>query len=220
MRLQLLGLIVIVSIALIAVINAAYEIVPMSGSKLGLALSYAFALVGYVNGLVDSVSRAEQELISVERVSEYVALPDEFDQHEKNLKNKEQRRNRNPYKNELKNFTGRPESESTASIGLMVSHIKKLFVRSGKDDNEPLPWPQNGQIELFDVSFSYAREHREYERLVASNAKINTRKYDDIDGYYDVDEESRELHSFALSDISLSFAAGSRTVVVGRTGSV
>ena len=200
LRLQLLGLVVIVSIAILAVINAAYEIIPMSGSKLGLALSYAFALVGYVNGLVDSVSRAEQELISVERVGEYVALPDEFDQHQRNYKYK----NRNS-----------KNSNSTTEVSSVVSHIKNLF-RKGEDVSSSAEWPQNGTIELFDVSFSYGVEHQEYERLTAwyaAKAGSNNERIDRNSGI-----EKMEQQSFALSNISLNFPGGSRTVVIGRTG--
>ena len=190
LRLQLLGLVVIVSIALLAVINAAYEIVPMSGSKLGLALSYAFALVGYVNGLVDSVSRTEQEMISVERVGEYVALPNEFERDD--IKSQQRR---------------------DSGVGSVVSHIKKLLMKN-RDVSSHAKWPLNGNIELFDVSFSYEMEHEEYQDLIGEEVTtgVNTSLSDQSD------IENTVQCSYALSNITLRFVTGSRTVVIGRTG--
>lgn len=181
------GLVVIVSIAILAVINAAYGFLPMSGSRLGLSLSYAFALVGYVNGLVDSVSRAEQELISVERVNEYISLPDEFEIHDTNSRKR--------------------ESIGGASI---ISAAKKVPMcdRLGVSSDV---WPQNGMIELFDVSFSYALEHKEYEYLKHEVPLAGGYPHYEVG---EIDEDS----VYALSNISLSFSSGSRTVVIGRTG--
>lgn len=214
-----------VSIAILAVINAAYEIIPMSGSKLGLALSYAFALVGYLNGIVDSVARSEQELISVERVGQYIALPDEFEQHKKNYK----------YRNRNSDSKRSSNSSSTANVGSVVTNIKNFFVKH-KDTDSPEMWPHNGNIELCDVSFSYAIEHQEYERLVAWNAAKTGAKMDRTSinrnhrgGGGGVDivpgtatatsvETDGTQQSFALSEISLCFESGSRTVVIGRTG--
>lgn len=157
-------------------VNSAYEIVPMSGSKLGLSLSYAFALVGYVNGLVDSASRVEQEMISVERVGEYVSLPDEF---------------------ENDNSPNRSRGDSS-----VVSHIKKFLLKP-TTSAATSKWPENGDIELDDVSFNYAGEHEEFEGL--------------LDGR-DVFPNRGQTSSNALSNISLKFSAGSRTVIIGRTG--
>lgn len=206
LRLQLLGLAVIVAIALLAVINAAYGIVPMSGSRLGLSLSYAFALVGYVNGLVDSASRAEQELISVERVGEYVSLPDEFEHTPAASQQQEA----------LGGGTGPPSSS-------VVEAVKKLLSRTaGGSDGTPVStWPQNGEIELSDVSFSYALEHEEYEYLLSIKHAGETKAAPRLDGMPRScgDGSPVDESSFALSHVSLAFAAGSRTVVVGRTGS-
>lgn len=200
LRLQLLGLVVIVSIAILAVLNAAYDILPMSGSKLGLSLSYAFALVGYVNGLVDSVSRAEQELISVERVGEYISLPDEYSDDNE-----------------------REKRQESAESGTTMSFSKRVRM-SDRDGGSNKEWPHNGMIELFDVSFSYNLEHDEYKQLTGKNIVAGGRhrgmvgRRNDHDGDEAVTVGGADKVSFALSHISVTFCAGSRTVIIGRTG--
>lgn len=77
-RLQLLGVFITFSLAFASVFNAVYRVAPVSASMLGLSLSYAFSLVANLNNLVNSVIETEQEMISVERVEEYVSLPSEF----------------------------------------------------------------------------------------------------------------------------------------------
>lgn len=77
-RLQLLGVFITFSLAFASVFNAVYRVAPVSASMLGLSLLYAFSLVANLNNLVNSVIETEQEMISVERVEEYVSLPSEF----------------------------------------------------------------------------------------------------------------------------------------------
>jgi ABC-type multidrug transport system fused ATPase/permease subunit len=194
LRLQMLGLVIVVSIAMLAVINAAYEIVPISGSRLGLSLSYAFSLVGYLNGLVDSLSRSEQEMISVERVAEYIALPDEFSGGEGGKTQ---------------------ESEVTGSVAVTLSSTA-----AASTANSNTTWPQNGRIELYDVSFSYAVEHHEFDSLVASTAAKDTTKSTAGTAQKHDDGINEDHQPYALSHISLEFGTGSRTVVIGRTGRV
>ena len=62
-RLQLLGTCVTTSVALLAVVNSIYDIIPTSASMLGLSLTYSFALVNSLNGLLNSFSETEQEFL-------------------------------------------------------------------------------------------------------------------------------------------------------------
>jgi ATP-binding cassette, subfamily C (CFTR/MRP), member 10 len=84
-RLQLLGALVATSLALSAVLCSAYQILPVSAALLGLSLSYSLTLVSNLNGLIGSITETEKELISVERVVEYLQLPSEYAEDSDNL---------------------------------------------------------------------------------------------------------------------------------------
>jgi ABC-type multidrug transport system fused ATPase/permease subunit len=79
MRLQLLGALIATSLSLSAVLSSAYGFSPVSSGLFGLSLSYSFSIVNNLNGLVSSSTETEQEMVSVERIQEYVALQDEYE---------------------------------------------------------------------------------------------------------------------------------------------
>jgi ABC-type multidrug transport system fused ATPase/permease subunit len=209
-RLQCLGILVTFSLAVVAVFNAVYKVAPVSASMLGLSLSYAFALVGYLNGLVNSVIESEQEMISVERMDEYIQLPSEYTSYDLDYEDNGDLNQR----------------IATGSIG-----------QARPDDN----WPMNGSIVLSHVSFSYDKEKRfrlpanpeesnalsRAKRMMLSKLSAGARSLggynhlDDVHGNSDDEDEeetTKEGVQYALKDMSVIIAAGSRVAVVGRTG--
>ena len=170
-------------------LNSAYNIMPISGSKLGLSLSYAFALVGYVNGLVDSVSRTEQEFISVERVGEYLHLPDEY-----------------------KKASDVASDCNKTGVLEVVSRVRKLFVTSD-DEVSASSWPLSGKIELNNVSFSYVIEQEEYNQWRCTHTRDGS-----AGKTHHLNYENGSPPEAALRNVSACFETGSRTVVIGRTG--
>ena len=221
-RLQGLGIIVTFSLAVIAVFNAVYDIAPVSASMLGLSLSYAFALVGYLNGLVNSVIETEQEMISVERMDEYIQLPSEFPPSDE-----DQSALRGAYK-----IPDTPLNSSTEH---------KNAIDQPELDNL---WPLNGSIVLRNVSFSYENEkrftvHNEASGKSALNRAKQTvlstlsrlrsvagasHDYAPFSNHSSSDEsdglgvaEERGVR-YALRNVSVVIPAGARVAVVGRTG--
>lgn len=81
-RLQLLGVAITVTIAASLVLNAMYRGLPISPGLAGLSFIYSSSIVTTLNGLVGSLSETEQEMVSVERVMEYVELPSEYHSHQ------------------------------------------------------------------------------------------------------------------------------------------
>ena len=77
-RLQTMGVCIATGLAAIAILGTIYGLISTSGAQLGLALAYSLSIVNNLNGLVSSLAETEQAMISVERIYEYVDLPDEF----------------------------------------------------------------------------------------------------------------------------------------------
>jgi len=77
-RLQLLGIVISSFIAFSSIISSTLGILPISPGLLGLSLTYSLSIVNNLNGLVGSMTETEQEMISVERVVEYIGLENEF----------------------------------------------------------------------------------------------------------------------------------------------
>jgi ABC-type multidrug transport system fused ATPase/permease subunit len=77
-RLQLLGAFIATSIALLSVLGSATDLLHVSPALLGISLVYSLSIVSKLNGLVGSLTETEQEMVSVERCSEYLSLPCEF----------------------------------------------------------------------------------------------------------------------------------------------
>lgn len=77
MRLQLMGCAVTFTLALSAVLSSVLQFQYVSASLLGLALTYSLSIVGNLNGLVGSLAETEQEMVSVERIRQYLDLPPE-----------------------------------------------------------------------------------------------------------------------------------------------
>lgn len=81
-RLQLLGSFIASSLALSATLSSYYQWLPVSPGLLGLSLAYSLTIVNNLNGLVGSSTETEQEMISVERVHEYLGLTSEYAQED------------------------------------------------------------------------------------------------------------------------------------------
>jgi len=77
LRLQFLGAIIATALALFALLGTRYQFFAMSPSLLGLSLVYSLSIVSKLNGLIGSLTETEQEMVSFERVSEYLQLPSE-----------------------------------------------------------------------------------------------------------------------------------------------
>ena len=81
-RLQVLGCYITFTLCLFAVLSSCIHIsyIPLPAvnpSLLGLALTYSLSIVGNLSGLVSSLVETEQEMVSVERVKQYLQLPPE-----------------------------------------------------------------------------------------------------------------------------------------------
>jgi ABC-type multidrug transport system fused ATPase/permease subunit len=229
-RLQLMGVVITFSLAFASVFNAVYRVAPVSASMLGLSLSYAFSLVANLNNLVNSVIETEQEMISVERVEEYVSLPSEFTEADV-----------------APPLPGSQTAASAPSPSALLISSRALSSESALGDGHSgsLEWPLDGSIVLSNVSFSYHMERRYFERenaLSASSAVLGQvhnggwqtptdspalsaapstsppRRRESLFGSTDADLEEISL-PFALRNISVVIPTGSRVAVVGRTGS-
>jgi ABC-type multidrug transport system fused ATPase/permease subunit len=248
MRLQLLGVLVTFSLAFVSVFNAVYRVAPVSASMLGLSLSYAFSLVANLNNLVNSVIETEQEMISVERVEEYVSLPSEFS-HKDHLPAVPVHV---PVLGAVSSVSGLSpllissralSSESALALGDLPGE--------GEEEGE---WPFDGSIVLNNVSFSYHMERRYFDRdreggreregkggkaAVLGQHVHNggwqspspsspspsspaspplPRRRESLFGSTEAELEEISL-PFALRNISVVIPTGARVAVVGRTGS-
>ncbi|CRL01103.1 CLUMA_CG014374, isoform A [Clunio marinus] len=73
-RLQLLGAVVVGGAGVLTAMTSAHTTSP---GMVGLAISYALSISGLLSGVLSAFSETEQEMIAVERVSEYLKLPEE-----------------------------------------------------------------------------------------------------------------------------------------------
>ena len=226
-RLQLLGVMITFSLAFVSVFNAVYQIAPVSASMLGLSLSYSFSLVANLNNLVNSIIESEQEMISVERVEEYVSLSSEFNELDKNIIDKPN-----------KSLSNNPNQQSTInSLHISQRSISNDSNFNGEEAN--LEWPLDGSIVLTNVSFSYYMERRyiEKENALASStyAAVIGQVYNGGWQNFQGDSPPRRRESlfdtttgeieeitlpYALKNISVVIPTGSRVAVIGRTGNI
>ncbi|KAG8093775.1 hypothetical protein GUJ93_ZPchr0012g20809 [Zizania palustris] len=79
LRLQLLAGFIILFIAMMAIVglHSKYLVNFATPGLVGLALSYAAPVVSLLNGFLTTFTETEKEMISVERVVEYVGIPQE-----------------------------------------------------------------------------------------------------------------------------------------------
>ncbi|XP_057699514.1 ATP-binding cassette sub-family C member 10 isoform X2 [Corythoichthys intestinalis] len=83
-RLQLIGVAVVTSLAIIAVIQHSFNVV--DPGLVGLSLSYALSITALLSGLISSFTQTEMQLVSVERAHEYSSqLPEEPQQQNPQL---------------------------------------------------------------------------------------------------------------------------------------
>ena len=83
LRLQLLAACLVATVATLAAASAAAVAhggaapSPLQASLVGLALAYCLPMVGVLNSLLSSLAETEQEMVSVERIGEYLGTPSE-----------------------------------------------------------------------------------------------------------------------------------------------
>lgn len=74
MRLQLFGALIVGGSGFLTAITSAHSTTP---GMVGLAISYALSISGLLGGVLNAFTETEQEMISVERVGQYLELPEE-----------------------------------------------------------------------------------------------------------------------------------------------
>ena len=75
LRLELLACSIVAAIGCLAVAAAQGWGPPVSPGLLGLVLAYALPITGILNGVLTSSAETEQEMVAVERVAQYMAVP-------------------------------------------------------------------------------------------------------------------------------------------------
>lgn len=73
-RLQLLGAVIVGGAGVLTAMTSAHTTAP---GMVGLAISYALSISGLLGGVLNAFSETEQEMIAVERVAQYLKLPEE-----------------------------------------------------------------------------------------------------------------------------------------------
>ena len=70
LRLQLIGVVMVTGVALLAVIQHHFQTV--NSGLIGLAITYALSITSVLSGVVTSFVESEKEMVSVERVHDYI----------------------------------------------------------------------------------------------------------------------------------------------------
>ncbi|XP_076252825.1 ATP-binding cassette sub-family C member 10 isoform X2 [Rhynchophorus ferrugineus] len=70
LRLQLIGVSIVAGVSFIAVIQHQYAVA--DPGLIGLAISYALTVTGLLRGVIGTFTETEQEMVSVERVNQYI----------------------------------------------------------------------------------------------------------------------------------------------------
>ncbi|XP_076314216.1 LOW QUALITY PROTEIN: ATP-binding cassette sub-family C member 10-like [Tachypleus tridentatus] len=70
LRLQMIGVAIVTGVAVLAIIEHAYAVV--DPGLIGLAISYALSVTSLLGGVVTSFTETEKEMVSVERVVQYI----------------------------------------------------------------------------------------------------------------------------------------------------
>lgn len=73
-RLQLVGAVIVGGAGVLTAMTSAHTSAP---GMVGLAISYALSISGLLSGVLNAFSETEQEMIAVERVGQYLKLPEE-----------------------------------------------------------------------------------------------------------------------------------------------
>jgi ABC-type multidrug transport system fused ATPase/permease subunit len=214
MRLQLLGALIATSLSLSAILTSAYGVIPISSGLFGLSLSYSFSIVNNLNGLVSASTETEQEMVSVERVQEYVCLDDEYEDDGSAS---------NASHTSMGTVESTVTSNNNGSTGLTGN--RKRNTSSGGDEEDFV----NNSFSLSGDGKSSAAAAKRVHELTASinspsvgvvehgQANVNS-----IGGTIEFRNVSMRYAShlpLALKNISLVIPAGSKVAVVGRTGS-
>lgn len=66
----MIGVILVTGVGVIAVLQHEFDIV--DSAIVGLTVSYALSVTGLLNGVVSSFTETEKEMISMERVGQYI----------------------------------------------------------------------------------------------------------------------------------------------------
>lgn len=70
LRLQMIGVIIVTGVGVIAVLQHQFDVV--DPALVGLTVSYALSITALLNGVVSAFAETEKELISLERVGQYI----------------------------------------------------------------------------------------------------------------------------------------------------
>ena len=204
-RLQLLGALIAASIALLSTVGTCTGLLSVSPALLGISLVYSLSIVSKLNGLVGSLTETEQEMVSVERCVEYLALRSEFGEPVAGLGGVAQNWSKAAVlsKSASVSASARPKGKAEADADLEAPLLSSRDADEVKA-NSPLlsqaaleGWPSRGAVTLSALHMRYG---------------------DDDDGGGGKDTTTL-LAPDALSGVSLHIAAGSRVAIMGRTGS-
>lgn len=146
-RLQLLGILISSFIAFSSIISSTLGILPVSPGLLGLSLTYSLSIVNNLNGLVGSMTETEQEMISVERVVEYIGLDNEFQEKDiDNTTNTTNNKVNTLYEPLLTDESNDSTTDIESNINLEVddSHLKDQY-----------GWPLGRDINISHVYMKY-----------------------------------------------------------------
>ncbi len=205
-RLQLLGALINTALAVMIVVNALYDILPVSAGLAGLSLIYSFSIVNQLNSLVNAFAETEQEMISVERVLEYCDLPSEFsdgleeEEADGGLKTK-----KGGWWSALLNV-------QFPRMGYKTYGGAAYYVQPERDEKAPDHQLLHGLVE--NSSSGEGREHHLQSKIARGHLlKTSGIVLSDVCMRY----ESNSLDT--LRHVNLHIAPGSRVAVIGRTGS-
>uniref|UniRef100_A0A1B6CRI6 ABC-type xenobiotic transporter n=1 Tax=Clastoptera arizonana TaxID=38151 RepID=A0A1B6CRI6_9HEMI len=71
LRLQLIGVVMVTGVGIIAVVQHQFDMA--DPGLVGLAITYALSMTGLLSGVVNAFTEAEREMVSVERVEQYLS---------------------------------------------------------------------------------------------------------------------------------------------------
>ncbi len=242
-RMTLLGALITSGLALSIILNAYYSFVSMSAGLAGLSLSYSFSIVTYLNGFINTLAETEQEMISVERVLEYSSLTSEYTDDDTNTnpsppsssialpqrrrsfwswfgtsRGKEARRGSvgrgSGRKEEYLPLIGGASDVASDSdlIDALIEEVESGVQETQERDYSPVIRQLKESQEYWEYIHSLLRHHTFFPPTESDVTFRGLRLSNMCMRYPNTSED-------ALRDVSVDITAGSRVVVVGRTGS-
>ena len=244
-RLQLLGIFTTLSIIVLSILSVVYNIFPMSPGLVGLSLLYSMNVVNTLSGVINSITEAEQSMISVERVHEYIAiLDDEFSCDNKDGRDPRLSSNSNTV-DDLDDVEN--TSLTDALLKANTEHLKDKEVdgdtyykfnitdrssmdiasyrarfshmSSGAGDKFVDMFPTAGSIQFKDVTVQYCGYDGEHRSAGSEALTSDLDEQGTDESTRGGDRDSRLLYNnIALFNVSFSIPAGARVAIVGRSG--